>query len=269
MIALLLHSLGRVRALVLAIGALLAWLQLVLIVVAGSLESSGQFAQLAKLLPPFVQAMLGPSMTAFLSFGGIVSLGYFEPGVIFAVVGLAIAVGTRIAVEVETGFVDLILARPVPRHLLVTRAMLVALLSVGTVVALMLAGTWIGLATLAPADAERPSTGLILSLAANLGLLGLTWSSLSLAVACASRRRGVAAGISGVSALVLFLLDYVARLWEPAQRLAWLSPFHYFDPLAMVMGAELPGRHLIALSAMAAGGLAASYVFFLRRDISR
>ncbi len=78
--ALLLHSLGRVRTLVLAIGLLLCLLQVILILVARSLDTGGQFAQLATLLPPFVRELLGPSVTAFLSFGGIVSLGYFEPG---------------------------------------------------------------------------------------------------------------------------------------------------------------------------------------------
>ncbi len=269
MTALLLHSLQRVRTLVLVIGLLLALLQVILILVATSLDTGGQFAQLATLLPPFVRALLGPSVTAFLSFGGIVSLGYFEPGVIFAIIGLAIAVGTRIAYEVEIGFIDLILARPLARHVAVTRAVLVTLLSLGFVVGLMLTATWIGLQTLAPAAAEKPAAGMIFGLAANLGLEALAWSSISLAIASASRRRGVAAGIAGVSALVMFLLDYVARLWEPAHRIAWLSPFAYFDPLSIVTGAELPVRHVVVLVGIALGGFAAAYGLFLRRDISR
>jgi ABC-2 type transport system permease protein len=269
MTVLLLHSLQRVRTLVLVIGLLLALLQGVLVLVASSIENSGQFAQLAELFPPFLRALMGPAMTAFLSFGGIVSLGYFEPAVIFAIVGLAIALGTRIALEVESGFIDLLLARPVPRHRMVTRAILVAILSLGVVVALMLSGTWIGLSTLAPDGAEMPSRSMILKLAANLGLLGLAWAGISLAIASASRRRGVAGGIAGVLALVTFLLDYIARLWEPAKPYAWLSPFTYFSPLDMVTGGELPVRHVVVLAGIALAGFATSYALFLRRDISR
>jgi ABC-2 type transport system permease protein len=269
MSVLLLHSLQRVRTLVMVIGALLALLQVILILVARSLENAGQFAQLATLFPPFVRALMGPAMTAFLSFGGIVSLGYFEPAVIFAFVGLAIAVGTRIALEIETGFIDLILARPVARHKMVTRSIAVVILSLCFVVALMLAGTWIGLRTLAPANAERPSLRLILSLAGNLGVLGLCWSGISLALASASRRRGVAGGIAGVLALFTFLLDYIARIWEPAKTIAWLSPFTYFSPLDLVTGSELPIKNLIVLGGIAMAGFATAYVLFLRRDISR
>jgi ABC-2 type transport system permease protein len=268
-IALLLHSLQRVRSLVLVIGLLLCLLQVILILVARSLDTGGQFAQLATLLPPFLRELLGPSVTAFLSFGGIVSLGYFEPGVIFAMVGLAIALGTRIAYEVETGFIDVMLARPVPRHWMVTRAILVNTLSLGFVVTLMLLGTWGGLSTLAPATAEMPSASMIAGMAVNLGLLGLAWSSIGLAVACASRRRGVAAGIAGIGALVLFLLEYVSDLWDPAKPFGKLSPFHYYDPLAMVTGGALPMGDVAVLAATALGGCATAYFLFLRRDISR
>ena len=267
--ALLLHSLERVRTLVLVIGLLLCLLQVILILVARSLDTGGQFAQLATLLPPFVRELLGPSVTAFLSFGGIVSLGYFEPGVIFAMIGLAIAVGTRLAYEVETGFIDVMLARPVLRHWMVTRAILVNVLSVGLVVARMLAGTWGGLSTHAPATAEQPSTSKITGMALNLALLALAWSSIALAVACASRRRGVAAGIAGIAALVLFLLEYVSDLWDPAKPFGRLSPFHYYDPLAMVTGGSLPMSDVAVLATDTLGACVAAYVLFLRRDISK
>jgi ABC-2 type transport system permease protein len=268
-IPLLLHSLRRVRTLVLAIGGLLALLQVILVLVAGSIQNSGQFAQLAKMFPPFVRALMGPALTAFLSFGGIVSLGYFEPGVIFAVIGLSITVGTRLAVDVESGFVDVLLARPIPRHRLVTVAILTGAVSLALPLLLMLGGTWIGLATLAPTGAELPAPAMILRLAANLGLLGLAWNSIALAIASGARRRGVASGIAGVLALVTFLLDYVARIWDAAKGWAWLSPFTYFSPLEMVTGGELHLRHVMVLAGIAALGWVCAYVVFLRRDISR
>ena len=267
--ALLLHSLKRVRTLVLAIGLLLLWLQVTLILVAGSLHTSGQFAQLAKILPPFLRALLGPAMTAFLSFGGIVSLGYFEPGVIFAIVGISIAIGTRIALEVETGFIDLILAKPIARHKMVTRSIVVCIASLAAIIALMLVGSWVGLVTLAPQGSETPTATLILSLAANLGLLGLCWSGIGLAIASGSRRRGVAAGVTGVVALVTFLLDYIGRLWEPAQAVSWVSPFSYFNPLDLVTGGALPLQNFVVLAGIAVAAFGVSYVLFLRRDISR
>jgi len=153
--------------------------------------------------------------------------------------------------------------------LLVTRAILVSVLSLGLVVGLMLAGTWAGLRMWAPANAEMPPVKMILGLAGNLGLLGLAWSGISLAIASASRRRGVAAGVAAVLALVAFLLDYVARLWAPAAAYAWVSPFVYFSPFELVMGAELPGRNVAVLVGIGLAGFAASYGLFARRDVAR
>ncbi len=269
MIALFLHSFQRVRTLVLSVGLFVGLLQVVLVLVASSIQISGQFEQLAQLFPPFVRALIGPTMTAVLSFKGIVSLGYFEPAIIFAVVAMAIAVGTRIGAEVETGFIDLLLARPVARHRMITRAIVVAVVALCVVLGLMLTGTWVGLRTIAPEDVERPSQTLILSLAVNLWLLGLAWAGIAQAVAAGSRRRGVAGGICGILALVTFLLDFIARLWEPAQPYGWMSPFTYFNPTEMVSGAELPLQHVAVLAGIAVAGFAASYVVFLRRDIAR
>jgi hypothetical protein len=56
-----------------------------------------------------------------MSFSGIVCVGYFDLAMVIALLALAIALTTVPASEVETGFADLILARPIPRHWLITR----------------------------------------------------------------------------------------------------------------------------------------------------
>src|SRR5258707_15556836 len=170
---LVVHSLKRVRTLVLSMGIVLAGFQLILIVVAQSIQKSGGFAELSSLLPSWVREMLGPSLASFLSFAGIVSVGYFHLAVIGSLVALSITVSTMPASEIETGFMDLILSRPLARHWIITRTIIVVTLSIILVLSLMMTGTWAGLATLAPKIAGRPSAKLILSLATNLGLLML------------------------------------------------------------------------------------------------
>jgi hypothetical protein len=70
------------------------------------LGRAGEFEQLASLLPPFARALPGHSLASVMSFSGIVCLGYFD-------------LATVPASEVETGFADLIFARPLQRHWLV------------------------------------------------------------------------------------------------------------------------------------------------------
>ncbi len=267
-VLLLLHSLKRVRTLVLSMGILLGGFQLILIVVARSIQRNGGFEDLTNLLPGFVRELLGPSLVSFMSFAGIVSLGYFHLAVMGSLVALSITLATMPTSEIETGFIDLILSRPLARHWIVTRTIIVIVLSIAVVLALMMAGTWTGLETLAPKNIAWPSAKLIRSLAINLGLLMLSWSGVALAIGSISRRRSIAGGVAGLLALTTFLLDYVGLLWKPAEPYAWLSPFRYYRPFDLVMGSPLPARNLVVLGAIAVAGFAGAYVLFSRRDIS-
>jgi len=261
------HSIKRVRNMVVAIGLLLAAFQVVLILVARSIQSSGGFEQLSAIIPPFARELMGPAMAGIMSFGGIVCLGYFDVSVIGALVGMAIALATIPAAEMEIGFIDLILARPLARHWVVTRTAIVSILATVLMVGLMMAGTGAGLHFLAPRKAEWPSFHLVLALAGNLGMLMLAWSGVAMAAGTASRRRGVAGAIVGFLALAAFLLDYVGRLWEPAEKIAWLSPFRYFNAFDLVMGNPLPSKNMFVLGGIWVVGSIVAYVVFSRRDI--
>ena len=94
-------------------------------------------------------------------------------------------------------------------------------------------------------------------------------AALAMAIGSAARRRSVAGGLVGLIALAMFLLDYVARAWEPAERVAWLSPFRYYSPFELVMGNPLSLKNLLVLAGISVSGYAFAYWLFSRRDISR
>jgi hypothetical protein len=266
-IRLLALSLKRARPLLLGMGLLLTALQVLLVVIAGSIQRSGDFEQLASLLPPFMQKLLGPSLTSVMSFSGIACLGYFDLGIVIALLALSIALATVPASEVESGFVDLVLARPIRRHWIITRTIFLLLVATVLILSGMMAGTWAGLALFAPKNVKWPSAGMVGSLALNLGMLMLCWGGVALALGAACRR-SVASAVTGLLALAALLLDITGSLWPPADRIAWLSPFRYCVPFDIVMGRELPVENLIVLWAVAMSGFTLAYCFFSQRDIS-
>jgi ABC-2 type transport system permease protein len=156
----------------------------------------------------------------------------------------------------------------VARHWIITRTIALTTLVSAALLLLMVAGTWTGLQMFAPADVQWPSAKLINSLAINLGMLTLSWGGVAMAIGAASSRRSVAGGSAGLLALTTFLLDYVARLWQPAEKVAWMSPFRYYNPFDLITGNPLPVKNLIVLGAIAAAGFGAAYILFARRDIS-
>ncbi len=142
---LLAHTLKRFRTLLLAMGLVLAGFQFLLILAARSIQASGGFNQLGAMLPAFARELMGPAFTSMMSFAGIVCVGYFHLSVMAALLAISIALATTPTSEIESGFIDLILSRPLGRHWIIMRSIALLILSIAALLAMMLAGTWAGL----------------------------------------------------------------------------------------------------------------------------
>jgi beta-exotoxin I transport system permease protein len=266
-VALVVHSLRRIGAMLIGLAALLGAFEFLLTQVATYLLRHSYFSQLSMLMPEFVRTMIGPSSLAFMSFTGIVAFGYFHPMVIAATVALTVAIATEPAGEVETRFVDLTLARELTRLDVIMRTLIVFVVATAFVLGLMMLGTWTGLSCCTPADAPHVSGRLIASLAFSMGTIMACWCGIGLAVAVSVRRRAVASGIVGVAALAAFLLDYLGRAWEPAREISKVSPFHYFDPTSLIIGQPLSTWNSGVLIGIGVLGSTIGYFVFSRRDI--
>ena len=82
-------------------------------------------------------------------------------------------------------------------------------------------------------------------------------------------RRSVASATTSLLAFGALLLDWAHRLWPALDRVAWLSPFSYFNPYGLVAGSPLDLKDLLVLGAMAMTGFTAAYFIMSQRDISR
>ncbi len=257
------------RKLLLAAGVLLAGFQVVLILQANSVQSSNSFAQVGALIPSFLRDIMGPSFVTFLTYSGMVSFGYFHPVVIGALVAISITLATIPVMEMETGFLDLILARRVAWHWFVIRSIVVAAISAVFLLGMMALGTWFGLKSFAPKDAVGPSFRIVASLVINLGCLMFCWAGIAMAIGGSCRRRGSAGAIAGLLALIAYLTDYVGRAWKPADSVAWLSPFRYYAPFELVMGGALSVQNVCVLGGIAVVAFGLAWIFYSRLDISK
>ncbi len=265
-LALLAHSARRFRPLVLAFGAVLAGFQLLLALAAKAIQESDLFGRIATLMPDFVRQALGPAAISVMSFAGVISIGYFHMAVVAVLVGVAVAVATEAASEIESGFLDLVLAHPVTRLSLTLRT--AALLAGCTVVLIgaMLAGTLVGAYWLARDDAGQIFTTAC-RLASNLAVLVFCWGAVAFALTSFARRRSTPALIAGLLAFSSYVVDYLAGVWRPASRVAWLSPFHYYTTASIIAGAAPPARDLLILACAAVAGIAVGALQLARRDL--
>ncbi len=258
------HSLRRARTLLIAGAVFLAIFQVFLILAARSLYNSGSFAQLGGLMPNFLQQWTN---MAALSFKGMVLFGYSHPLLELFLIAAAIGIATEPVGEIESKFVDLIMARPVARSAPVVRSIaILAAVTIGAVGSMWI-GQSIGLRLFAPAGAEVPAGRVSAALMLNLAALILAWGGIALAIASLSRRRASAVAICGFLAFAMFVLDYVGRFWKAVATASRLSPFHYYSPFPLIGGAALPRIDLAVLLAIFFAGAAAAMVAYGRRDL--
>lgn len=265
--ALMRRSAAQARFVLLGSIGLLAGLQVVIVGQASALEEAHGFSRMAELVPAFLQRGLGNKSFLLVTFKGTVAFGYFHPVVATLVAVLAIYFVTELAHEIESGLVDVTLARAVPRHVVVTRSLLLAVAAVATAIALMAAGTRLGLRLFGSPHFDAPSAEVCARLLLHLAGVALCFAGLGLAIAASVRRWSTAFTAATMTAVLLYLVDFLAIGWPVVRPLAWVSPFHYYPALSILAGDAPAWRNLVVLLAAAAALSAYGYWKFSRRDL--
>lgn len=260
------RSATQARLIVLGAMVLFFFFQLLLILHASEIERSNAFGRVGDLMPGFLQRGLGAQAMLLASFKGSVAFGYFHPVILCAVSLIAVYLATEPAHDVEAGLVDLVLARSVPRHRVVTRSLSLALAFTVAITILMLAGTYTGLRWFAP-DMAWPSFGLLGTLVLHLNAVVWCCASMALLAAASVKRRATAFTIGAGIVVVGYLIDFLAIGWRPARVLAWAFPFNYYPALVIVGGNSTPLLDLSILLGATTLFSALAYWNFQRRDL--
>jgi ABC-2 type transport system permease protein len=261
------RSVVQARYLLLGSLCLLCVFQMVIVGQAAEIERANSFSRIAELMPGFLQRGLGNQAMLLATFKGTVAFGFFHPVVAILTSVVAIYLTTEPAHEVEAGLVDLTLARPVPRHALVTRSLVLAVTVVVTAAVLMAGGSMLGLFVFASPSFDAPSARVYVILLIHLGAVALCFASIGLAVAAGARRWSTAFTTVALAAVVLYLIDFLSIGWPVMSVLSWLSPFHYYPGLPILAGTAPAFRNVAVLLSAAAVFVAVAYWRFNRRDL--
>ncbi len=262
--ALLLRGLRQHAALLLALGAGLFLFECAVVWVAARIDMGPGFREfLAALLPPDVMEVIFTQF-GFGSFRGTVSFGFQHPFTLVAALAMVTVMATVPAQEREAGFLDLILARPLPRHTYLAAWALLVLFTAAFAPLVILAGVALGLAVVElpePVEwtAYLPSLGALALLLAAVGGYALLFAT-------GARRRGVAvAQVVGIT-LLFYWLDFMGEYWDLLETARRLSPFHYFDP-ARVAETGIPPGDALVLGGIAVAAITLAFLNFRRQDL--
>lgn len=247
--------------------ALLTGFEFVLVAQATVIQESQSFGRLADLLPTFLQRGLGQQALLIATFNGTIAFGYFHPLIVVLVPVIGAYFATEPAYDVETGRVDLLLARAVPRRRLITRSLAIAGLATTVSVACMAVGTWAGLHAYASGQPDWPSTATIGRLILHLTAVAWLFSAFAAAVAAGSSRWTSAFTFVVGTMIVMYWIDFLAIAWPRMRSIAWITPFDYYPAIPILGGTAPAWRNLVVLWSLTVVCGAIAYWRFERRDL--
>ncbi len=266
-LTLMLRSVSQSRYQLIGGMALLAGFQFVLIAQATVIQESQSFGRVADLLPTFLQRGLGQQALLLATFQGMIAFGYIHPLVVVLVPVIGAYFATEPAYDVETGRVDLLLARSVPRHRLMTRSLALGFLATVLTVSWMALGTWVGLQTYGSRQPDWPALDTMVRLMLHLLAVAWLFVAFALAVAAGSSRWTSAFTFVVGTMVVMYWIDFLAIAWPRMRAIAWISPFDYYPGIPILGGTAPRWSNLLVLWSLSLVFTAIAYWRFERRDL--
>ena len=250
---------------------LVVWVAVVSMIYAGIitafyptiLENAAEFEKMMAIYPKELMAAFGIS-------GSLGDPGTFINSYIFQFLWpltagiVAILAATRMAVDADTGFLDLPLSSRLPRvrylaATIVAQAIGMAGLTILTMGSIVAVDLFI-----------EPDFDWARLLLAGLHAfnMGMAIAGVTTVLAVVLLDRGRAGGIAAAILIFMYLLNVIAALSPDVKELARLSVFHYFDLKAVVTDGVYPVADSVLFLAFAVGGWLLSLVLFQRRDLA-
>ena len=242
----------------------LAGFEVLLIWVGAQIEVSSGLRTMFEMLPPMFRETLG-SQFSLISFAALVAVGFQHPFTLAVTIGFTVLTATVPAGERESGLLDLLLARPLPRRSYLAASLATVVTGASLLPLCLLAGVAFGLSLVEP-PGEIPWTRYV-PCALGLCALLLAVGGCALLFAAGAKRRGAAAARVVGLTLGLFVVEVFAEVWTALGWVRWASPFHYFKPVPSAVMLRTPPTNLLVLLGVFAVSVALAFARFDRRDM--
>ena len=240
-----------------AFEALLVW-------ITASMNIGPEFQGLLQMMLPPAMLRFVMDQFGFASFESAVAFGFKHPLVLLSGIAFSIVAATIPAGERESGLLDLVLARPVPRATYLGAHMLLVITGAVLIPLALLAGALVGLAL--TGKLETVSWATYAAPAAAYAPLLLLVGSYSLLFAAGAPRRGIAVARATGLTIVFFWYEVLASMWQRLAGYEWATIFYYYAPVQVLSG-ERGVRESMVLAALSLVLGAGALVRFSRQQL--
>ncbi|MBI3409834.1 MAG: ABC transporter permease subunit [Planctomycetes bacterium] len=224
-----------------------------------------------------VQALMGGESIRIERALDMISISYVHPltQIILCVWAIGRAAGA-IAGEIDKGTMELLLAQPVARSKVIAAHLVVDAITIPILCLSMWLGTWIGVAILGFLNHADPNLQVnpwrFGPALLNVALLVFAVSGLTMWISSMGRFRWRVLGVAVLVALVMFLVNVIGQIWDPASPLRPATIFYYYQPQPMILQDEwfkqaVVWERLGVLLAVGSGGYLLAWWTFCKRDL--
>jgi ABC-type transport system involved in multi-copper enzyme maturation permease subunit len=194
-------------------------------------------------------------------------LGYFHPILCVLIPAIAMYAASEPAHDVESGLVDLVLARSLPRALLLTRSLIVALVYAAAAVSVMALGTYTGAALFDAARYGLPDARLLARLQLHVFAVCACFTGFALLAGVSTKRWATAFITCVLVAAGSYLIDFLALGWPVLRWAAYVSPYRYYRAFAIASGTAVESRDYLVLFGAGTIFTLAAFWRFQQRDL--
>jgi len=225
-------------------------------------EQASEFEKIFASFPEAFRKALGLTST---NFGDV--LGYYSFALLYVVLaGAVFAMNLGVSVlsaEVRDKTGDFLFVKPVKRSQIITMKILAVLVQIGLVNAFMLLANWILLSFVSDQAFDMK---LYLLLTGTMLFVQLFFASFGLAVSVFLKRIRTVLPIS-MGVVFLFYIIFLLNQTLEDEKLAWLSPFGYFDLAYISKHVQYQGKFMIAWVVLIVMFIFLTYKVFTKKDL--
>jgi ABC-2 type transport system permease protein len=230
----------------------------------------GAWGFLLRMMPGWVESMMGIPLAELATTTGRLSILYVHVITMLVCLGWAVGRGSAsISGEIARGTMDLILSLPIRRATVVAAPAVVAALGAVVLAGSVVAGIWLGLLTVdLPGN---PSPREFLPGAVNLVCLVFCMTGLTTFVSSWNRDRWRTVSLAVTVYVVFVIVDIVARLWPGGGWLRYCTFLTAFHPQLLILKPKENGllawKYNLPLLLLGLIAYAAAVVILSYRDI--
>ncbi len=262
----LMQSLKGLRFKLLMLCLALFLFQMLFVVLGTSADIQQNMLNDLDTVPKFAKKMIGEGFIESLLKYGTLTIGYIHPFTMLAFILFIFTTASHmVTTEISSGTIGFTLSKPLSRKRIFFNMGIIMYCGLFLLASSAYISTLLGVSLFLK---KSLSVTPFISVCSNLYLLMLFVAGYVVLFTAVSDSGKKLFTFAGIALFIFYFLSFAAPLWKPLENLVPISPFHYYKPMAILIGQRLDSSTALIILAVSVVMFVLAGAIFNRRDIA-